>query len=495
MPAFCISKLKKALSAAVISHLSISTALAADITIHTGDPGTSSTGYWYSATAATMPVEGNRGMYSSVSSTVNTYTFQAVMPETNDYTIEVYNTCYSPRSTQVQHTISSDSRSASHTLNQDCQTDPYVGQWRTLDEMSFSAGESVSVTISTEGSNNRYVGAAAVRFTYDESSAQINNPPNLSVSTTNITVNRGDVINLSASAIDAEDGDISSSVRWYSSLQQSIGSTYSVTAQSEDFVIQAYVTDSGGLESDTARISVTVNNPASSMLSFDFNCVLVPLINSSGLQNYNASALPDVGSMCGRYTAQVNDNSGDKTLFFNGAQGRLDGVTVSYPFEAVLRNVGIAPVDQPTQPHVVSGSAYNFVGLHVHHVDFNNINSSHLVVGQRGNTINTIEGKMTRYGNSNQNDAGHNVLPNGRADLRLTMDADGNILAFWQLPNLSQDPAEDNWIPYGGDGRLPGTNPEWGNSGQVIVGIITYAYSEAGVPFWGVAEHLEIIQR
>lgn len=487
-----ISKTLLRLKAFLLLCVAASPAISASIIIHTGDPGTSSTGRWYRASGASMPIEGNKGMYSNVNSSINTYTFETRVPETNTYTIQTYNTCYNPRSHNTLHTLVTGSASRELVLDQHCRTDPYVGQWRTLGTASLAAGETVSLTISTEGSDNRYVGAAAMRLVYDElGTTPVNTPPTLSVSNNSFTVNQGDTITINATAFDAEDGDISSSVSWYSSQQQGIGNSFTVTAQDSDFVIQASVTDSNGAESNTALISVTVNTPSNS-LSFDFGCVLTPLINSSGLQNYNASALPNVGSLCGKYTAQVTENDNNKTLFFNGYQGRLDGVSVRYPFEAILRNVGIAPPNQPNAAHVTEGNAYNFVGLHIHHVDFDNVNSSHLVVGQRGRTINTIEGKMTRYGSSGVNDTGNNTLPNGRADIRLVMDGSGDITAYWQLPNLSLNKHEDNWTPYRGTGVLPGTKPEWGNSGQVIVGIITYSYHDEGVPFWGVAERLEI---
>ena len=159
-----------------------------------------------------------------------------------------------------------------------------------------------------------------------------------------------------------------------------------------------------------------------------------------------------------------------------------------FPFEAILRNVGTAPVNQPLQAHVsVSPDAFNFVGLHIHHLDYNNINSAHMVVGQRGSVLNTIEGKKTVNGVSAVNDAGNNILPNGRADIRLNVDANGHITAYWQLPNLSGDPANDNWTAYRGTGELPSSNPQWGTGNQVIVGIITYAFYSRGLPFWGVA--------
>jgi hypothetical protein len=111
------------------------------------------------------------------------------------------------------------------------------------------------------------------------------------------------------------------------------------------------------------------------------------------------------------------------------------------------------------------------------------------VVGQRGSTQNTIEGKMTQNGSSSQNDLGPNLLPEGRADIRIDGNADGTLTVYWQSPNLSLDNS-DNWILYNGTGQLPGQQPIWGQS--VYVGLITYAYEQAGVPFLGVADSFEV---
>ncbi len=141
--------MKKSLLGLVLS-LSLSNSFAAEIIVVAGDANTSTTGRWNYASSATMPYEGNRGMYA-LSSGISTYTFTPALPQTTDYIVEVYNSCYSPRSNQVIHTISHAEGTIDHVIEQDCQLDPHVGQWRTLGTYSFQAGNLGSVTINTSG--------------------------------------------------------------------------------------------------------------------------------------------------------------------------------------------------------------------------------------------------------------------------------------------------------------------------------------------------------
>ncbi|NVJ60259.1 MAG: hypothetical protein HWE27_07715 [Gammaproteobacteria bacterium] len=489
--ALSLAKLSFATLSLATLSLAPSSSHAAELVIQTGDPGTSSTGYWASATGASMPIGSNRGLYAVVGGAVETYRFETVIPETTDYTLQVYNTCYSPRSHQVTQTLEYTQGSEAFVTDQDCQTDPFVGNWRTLGTYSFQQNETVAFTISSEGSNNSYVGASAIRYVYNETSEPDDNqPPSLQVSESQLIVNANDTITVTASASDTEDGNLSNQIQWQSPVLSTTGTDFIVNVGTSSFSIIVSVTDAEGLTAST-EIPVTVNNPQSTFRRFEFGCTLGE-VTSLGLNTYNEAALPNVGAMCDRYTAQLTNNDNNRTLFYNAEQGRLDGVVARFPLEATLRNVGISPVNQPLQPHVVNQSAYNFVGLQIHNINFDSLNSAHLVVGQRGTTQNTIEGKKTLNGVSRVNDIGHNQLPNGRADIRLSIDSAGHVTAYWQVPNLSGDPANDNWNLYLGTGELPGTDPNWGNGNQVIIGIVTYAYYSNGLPFWGVADRLEV---
>ncbi|MBV6647504.1 MAG: hypothetical protein KI790_18745 [Cyclobacteriaceae bacterium] len=210
----------------------------------------------------------------------------------------------------------------------------------------------------------------------------------------------------------------------------------------------------------------------------------------SGYTTNNADALPDVSQVDGRYLANLIDNTNNKTLHFNQEQGRLDAKWVGFPFEFVARNIGIGTQENSQTAPTPSGNPYIFCGVQVHVADLASPNSSHVVVGHRGAAHFTIEGKNTLNGSSAVNDIGANTVPDGRADIRITGDAQGILKVYWQIPNLSPSTNEDSWNLYRDTGDLPGTPPVYGDS--VYVGLITYAFELNGVPFVGTCDEIEI---
>jgi hypothetical protein len=204
----------------------------------------------------------------------------------------------------------------------------------------------------------------------------------------------------------------------------------------------------------------------------------------------NADVLPDVRQVGGRYRALVEDNSLDKTLHYFSSQGRLDARLVSFPFDYVARNIGIGTTnDSQTAPAGFDGEAFIFAGIQVHDTDLEARNSSHVVVGHRGATEFTIEGKNTLDGESFVDDIGDGAAPSGRADLRIIGNADRTLSVFYQTPNLNHSQAPDDWKPYQGDGTLPGVAPRYGET--VYIGPITYAQGQAGLPFVGTIDEIE----
>lgn len=203
----------------------------------------------------------------------------------------------------------------------------------------------------------------------------------------------------------------------------------------------------------------------------------------------NASALPDVARVDGRYRANLTDNTDNITLHYNQDQGRLDAKLVSFPFEFIARNIGIGTQEDSQTPPAPANDPYNFAGVQVHVEDLSSPNSAHVVVGHRGPTHFTIEGKNTVDGVSSVNDAGANIVTDGRADIRIVGNADRTITVYWQVPNL--DPAiADDWTLYNGTGSMPGTAPTFGD--QVYVGLITYAFYTTGLPFVGTCDSIDI---
>lgn len=209
------------------------------------------------------------------------------------------------------------------------------------------------------------------------------------------------------------------------------------------------------------------------------------------LESYTTNkpeALPDVQRYDGRYRANLTDNSNDVTLHYNEDQGRLDAKAVSFPFDVIARNVGIGTQADSQVAPAPDGNPYLFAGIQVHVTSLESANSSHVVVGHRGGTHFTIEGKNTVDGSSSVNDAGANIVPAGRADIRIVGNADKTLTVYWQVPNID-GAGEDAWQLYNGDGNLPGQTPQYGET--VYVGLITYAFGIRGVPFVGTCDALE----
>ena len=218
--------------------------------------------------------------------------------------------------------------------------------------------------------------------------------------------------------------------------------------------------------------------------TFDGNGNLVDYVTN------NASALPETNRLDGRYRAKLTNNQGNITLHFNGKQGRLDAKLLSFPFEFIARNIGIGTLENSQVAPGYNGNPYIFSGVQVHVEDFGSINSSHVVVGHRGGTEFTIEGKNTLNGSSSVNDIGANRVPEGRADIRIVGNEDKTLTVYWQLPNLDFETVVDDWSFYRNDGSLPGTAPAYG--ANVYVGLITYASGSSGVPFVGTCDAIQI---
>lgn len=216
----------------------------------------------------------------------------------------------------------------------------------------------------------------------------------------------------------------------------------------------------------------------------------------------NTMSLPDVRMVNGRYRAYVETNARNITLHFKKRQGRLDAKLVTFPFDYIARNIGIGTVDDSQVPPPGTGNPYIFAGIQVHVRDLASRNSSHLVVGHRGGRYFTVEGKNTVNGVSSVSDEGKNVVPDGRADLRIVGSVDtvkGKVVrtltVYWQQPNLTGDSGKDDWVLYGkkgkSPGKLPGKAPDYDDS--VYIGLITYAQGSQGIPFVGTCDAIEFI--
>lgn len=243
-----------------------------------------------------------------------------------------------------------------------------------------------------------------------------------------------------------------------------------------------------------AGLAVACSSPPPSFPSgFDEAVFRDEFVGSGALTGYHvarADALPKVERRDGRYRAELSDNRDNRTLHFNRDQGRLDARPMRFPFEAIVRNVGIGTPEKSQQAPRTDRHAFLFAGLQVHAPDLDEPESAHLVVGHRGSVQFTVEGKHTRGGVSAVSDEGAGAAPLGRADLRIAGLEDGSLRAYWQPPNPQPGVQADDWRAYGGDGRLPGRPPRL--SGWAWVGLITYAQGESGLPFVGTADAFEL---
>lgn len=229
------------------------------------------------------------------------------------------------------------------------------------------------------------------------------------------------------------------------------------------------------------------DEPDGSSLVSDSFAGTGPLV---GYTTTKPEVLPLVGRVDGRYHAELTDNTGNMTLHFNGDQGRLDAKLVSFPFEYIARNIGIGSQSNSQSAPNPPGSTFMFSGVQVHSTDLAAADSAHIVVGHRGGTKFTVEGKNTVDGRSSVNDVGSRTVPDGRADIRVVGNSDRSLTIYWQRPNLGSE-ANDNWQTYRGTGRLPGTTAPFGQS--VYIGLITYAFGTGSVPFVGTADSVELV--
>lgn len=321
--------------------------------------------------------------------------------------------------------------------------------------------------------------------------ATTNNRPPIADAGNNQSVTTGDVVSLNGSASRDDDGDALTYSWSLSAPNGSAASLNSATLSSPIFTadtagtyVATLTVNDGALSSNAAQVSIQASATASDFDDFAGDGALL------GYTTNNESDLPDIARVGGRYRANVTNNANDITLHFNDLQGRLDAKLVSFPFEVIARNIGIGRTLDSQQAPPATGNELIFAGIQVHVPDLNSRNSSHLVVGHRGGTPFTVEGKNTRNSSSEVNDEGPSAAPAARADLRIVGNANNTLTVYWQQPRSNGQ--ADNWQAYNGTGNLPGLAPTYGST--VYVGLITYAQGTNGIPFVGTCDSFEIIQ-
>ena len=200
------------------------------------------------------------------------------------------------------------------------------------------------------------------------------------------------------------------------------------------------------------------------------------------LTSYNPSAVPDVGVRGGRFYAEILTNESEQTLWDGPNQGRVDGRLFDLPVEVIGRGMGVAPIgdDSAALPYLSSYYAKSFI--QVHDEDPSKTDYLHVAVGHRGGP-NTIEDKRTNSGSTNAKNIQYNAH-NGRADVRLVVNADGSHETYWQQSGT----VPDDWQPF--VQLAPGI--PFFSTGRVWVNIGGDAYLTDAVPFTAVIDSVEI---
>lgn len=388
------------------------------------------------------------------------------------------------------------------TMSSDADLDTLTYQWSSVSSpsgssSSISNSSSVSATIITDIDG-------IYEFQLSVSDGELVHSDNILVTSTSLNtapianagpdqqVTTGSLVTLDGSSSRDDDNDpltftwqLVSTPNSSSAVLNSTTATSPTFTADEDgtYLVQLRVSD-GSTISEIDAISITSASSNSSLIDqFDGVTPLLTTIN-------NLNALPDISKDLGRYHANVTDNANNITLHFNEDQGRLDATLVSFPFEFIARNIGIGRQDNSQVAPAHTGSPFLFAGVQVHALNLESANSSHVVVGHRGGTGFTIEGKNTLNGASSVNDIGEDEAPLGRADIRIVGETDRSLTVYWQTPNLSPTTVDDSWSLYRTNGSLPGTAPSYGSS--VYVGLITYAFGNTGIPFVGTCDSIEI---
>ncbi|MCG8422370.1 MAG: hypothetical protein MJE77_30995 [Proteobacteria bacterium] len=134
------------------------------IVLDNGEPGTSADGEWFDALSATENHGVNSVYAQGGDDIVDRYRFTPNIASAGNYEVSVWNACFSPRDSNVRHTIAHAGGSTTVYVDQDCSTGSH-GEWNPLGTFSFDAGSSGFVEISNAGQDEySYVGADAVLF-------------------------------------------------------------------------------------------------------------------------------------------------------------------------------------------------------------------------------------------------------------------------------------------------------------------------------------------
>jgi PKD repeat protein len=221
---------------------------ATETIIDNGDANTSYTGTWTASTAAGSYVTAS--VYGSSNATY-TWTFKPKV--SGSYTLAMWWTAISTRSSSVPVSIENNGSTATSTINQQQNG----GKWNEIGQYNFNAGTEYDVTITAGATSPPSTCADAVKFTL----AAANNTPVATIdSITPNPANQGQNVQFKGHGSDA-DGTIQA-YRWTSSLDGIISDANWFTTNTLSLgthTITFEVRDNGGLWSEPMTTTVTIN--------------------------------------------------------------------------------------------------------------------------------------------------------------------------------------------------------------------------------------------
>lgn len=134
------------------------------IIVDNRDSGATTTAGWRRATSATDHYQVD-SLYAETGRDLDSARFSPDFPGPDRYRVDVWNSCYAPRSSTVHHEVRHASGTDTFLVDQHPATG-VCGDWYTLGDFFFAAGQSGYVEVSdSDLAAGNYIGADAVRFT------------------------------------------------------------------------------------------------------------------------------------------------------------------------------------------------------------------------------------------------------------------------------------------------------------------------------------------
>jgi hypothetical protein len=198
---------------------------------------------------------GDSATYAVVGGVVDRFRFTPAIEQAGFYEVFAWNSCYSNRAVDVRHIIVHADGTDVIEVDQDCDTGTH-GEWYSLGVYLFDLGsagylEITDANVSISGAT--YMGADAARFLLVDN----NIAPVINLSASALTLLGGQPVELSATANDAEDGDLTNSIIWSDGdSNNAVGSSFNYIPVLGSHVLTATVSD---LDGKVTVVSISVD--------------------------------------------------------------------------------------------------------------------------------------------------------------------------------------------------------------------------------------------